>query len=140
MAKRSSIDVLFEVDKADGGALTSGLTPYITKLGDLNFTKGTVEATAFSQSAFAALLGPVSKYEPIDIVFFYDDAAEPAPNAVFDVTKVVHAVTRSFSFTIGGTRVYTGELWITNWKVGMTVGSIHECTATVQFTGTIAVA
>ena len=140
MAKRSSIDVLFEVDKADGGALTSGLTPYITSIGDLAVNKGTVDSTPFGASAAAYLLGVITRYEPIDIGFIYDDAAEPAPNAVFDITKVVHAVTRSFSLTVGGTRVYPGELWIANWKVGMNVGDYHQCTATVQFTGTIAVA
>jgi len=140
MAKRSSIDVLFEVDKADGGALTSGLTPFITSIGDLAFDKGMIESTPFGVSAATFLLGVFSTYADIDIGFFYDDAAEPAPNAVFDITKVVHAVTRSFSLTLGGTRVYTGELWITNWKVNMTVGDYHKCTATVKFTGAIAVA
>jgi len=52
----------------------------------------------------------------------------------------VHAVTRSFSLTLGGTRVYTGELWISDFKTGLNVGDYHTCTATVQFTGTIAVA
>ena len=140
MAKRSSIDVLFEVDKADGGALTSGLTPFITSIGDLAVNKGTVDSTPFGVSAAQFLLGVLTKYEPIDIGFFYDDAAEPAPNAVFDTTKVTHAVTRTFSLTVGGTRVYAGELWIANWKVGMNVGDYHQCTATVQFTGTITVA
>jgi len=140
MAKRSSVDVLFEVAKADGGALTSGLTPYITSIGDLAVNKGTVDSTPFGATAAAYLLGVLTRYEPIDIGFIYDDAAEPAPNAVFDITKVVHAVVRTFSLTVGGTRVYTGSLWISNWKVGMTVGEYHQCTATVQFTGTIAVA
>ena len=140
MAKKSSVDLLFEVDKADGGVLTSGLTPFITKFGDLNFTKGTIPATAFGQSAEAYLLGIISKYDPIPLEFWYDDAAEPAPNAVFDITKVVHAATRSFSLTLGGTRVYTGELWITDWKVTPTIGEYHLCVATVQFTGPVAVA
>lgn len=140
MAKKSSVDLLFEVDKADGGALTSGLTPYITKFGDLNFTKGTIPATAFGESAEKFLLGIISKYDPIPVEFWYDDAAEPAPNAVFDITKVTHAVTRSFSLTLGGTRVYTGELWITDWKVTPTIGEYHLCVATLQFTGTISVA
>lgn len=140
MTKRSSVDVLFEVDKADGGVLTSGLTPYITKFGELNFTKGTIVATAFGDTAESYLLGIISKYDAIPLNFWYDDAAEPAPNAVFDITKVTHAVTRSFSLTLGGTRVYTGELWITDWKVNLEIGSYHDCTATVQFTGTIAVA
>jgi len=140
MAKRSSVDVLFEVDKADGGVLTSGLTPYITKFGDLAFSKGTVETTGFGSSVASYILGVISKYEPVPVTFWYDDAAEPAPNAVFDVTKVVHAVTRSFSWTIGGTRVYTGELWITDWKVTLNVGAYHEAVSTLQFTGVIGVA
>lgn len=140
MAKYSSKDVLLEVDKADGGALTSGLTPYITSIGDITFNKGTVESTPFGVDAATYLLGVISKYAPIDLGFMFDDAAEPAPNAVFDTTKVTHAVTRSFSLTLGGTRVYTGELWITDFKTGINVGDYHTCTATVQFTGPIGVA
>ena len=140
MAKRSSVDFLFEVDKADGGVLTSGLGAYLTKFGDLAVNKGTVESTPFSVSAAQFLLGVLTKYEPIDVEFFYDDAAAPAPNAVLDTTKVVHAVTRSFSLTLGGTRVYTGELWIADFKVAPNVGDYHVCTATLQFTGTIGVA
>lgn len=140
MTKRSSVDVLFEVDKADSGTLTNGLTPYITKFGELNFTKGTIVATAFGDTAEKYLLGIISKYDPIPLEFWYDDAAEPAPNAIFDITKVTHAVTRTFSLTLGGTRVYGGELWITDWKVNLNIGDYHLCTATVQFTGAISVA
>jgi hypothetical protein len=140
LAKRSSTDFLFECDKADAGALTSGLTPYITSFGDLKVDKGTVDSTPFGATAATYLLGVITKYDPIPIGFFYDDAAEPAPNAVFDITKYTHAVTRSFSLTVGGARVYTGELWISAWNVNMNVGDYHKCTATVQFTGTIAVA
>lgn len=140
MSNRSSVDFIFEVDKADAGILTSGLTPYILNFGPLKVTKGTIEATPFGTAAAAYLLGVLKRYEPIDIVFFYDDAAEPAPNAVFDIHKVTHAVTRSFSLTVGGTRVYTGELWISDFVISMEVGQWHKCTATVQFTGTISVA
>ena len=140
MANRSSVDVVFEVDKADSGTLTSGLTAHITNIGSLKVTKGTVESTPFGVSAAEYLQGVITRYDPIQIGFFYDDAAEPAPNAVFDIHKVTHAVTRSFSLTIGGTRVYTGELWITDFEIVPEVGSQHRCTATVQFTGTIGVA
>lgn len=140
MAKRSSVDVLFEVDVSDGGALSSGLTPYITKFGDLNFTKGTIPATAFGDTSEKYLLGIISKYDPIPLEFWYDDGVAPAPVAIFDITKVTHAVTRSFSLTLGGTRVYTGELWITDFKVTPSIGEYHLCVATVQFDGDVAVA
>jgi hypothetical protein len=140
VANKSSVDFVFEVDKADAGALTSGLTAYITSFGGLKVSKGTVESTPFGQDAAEYLLGVIKKYEPIAVGFFYDDAAEPAPNAVFDIHKVTHAVTRSFSLTVGGTRVYTGELWIPEFEINMEVGSHHKCTATVQFTGDITVA
>jgi hypothetical protein len=140
MAKRSSVDVLFEVDVTDGGALSSGLTPYITKFGDLKFSKGTIPATAFGDTSEKYLLGIISKYDPIDLEFWYDDGVAPAPNAIFDITKYVHAAVRSFSLTLGGTRVYTGDLWITDYKVTPAIGEYHSCVATVQFTGPVAVA
>jgi hypothetical protein len=135
MAKKSSVDFLFEIDKADGGALTSGLTPYITEFGGLKVSKGTVESTPFGVSAAQFLLGVVSKYDPITVKGFYDNAAEPAPDAVFNIRKYTHAVTRSFSLTVGS--AVTGELWITDYEITFTQGNYHEYTATVQFTGAI---
>lgn len=137
MAKYASTSFVLEVDKADAGALTSGLTAYITKFGDLVVSKGSVESTPFGVAAAEYLLGVIKRYEPIVIEGFYDDGAEPAPDAVFNIGKNTHAVTRSFSLTIGGAKVLTGELWITDYKRGFTVGDYTTYAATVQFTGTI---
>jgi hypothetical protein len=135
MAKKSSVDFLFEIDKADGGVLTSGLTPYITEFGPLKVSKGSVESTPFGASAAQFLQGVVSKYDPIVIKGFWDGAAEPAPDAVFNIRKYVHAVTRSFSLTIG--TAVTGECWITDYEVTFTQGNYHEYSATIQMTGVI---
>jgi hypothetical protein len=128
---------LFEVDKTDGGALTSGLTPYITKFGDLTVNKGTVESTPFGSAVSTYLLGVIRNYEPIVIEGFFNDAAEPAPDVVFNPARTAHALTRTFSLTIGGARVIGGELWITNYKRGFEVGGYTTYAVTVQFTGTI---
>jgi len=140
MAKRSSVDFLFEVDKADSGALTSGLTPYITKFGDLAINKGTTDVTPFGTSAASYLLNVIKKYDAIPISGVYDDGSEPCPDAVFNIHKYTHAVTRSFSCTVGGTRIYTGELWIVAYKITFEVGQYHGYETEVQFTDTISIA
>jgi len=137
LSKYSSTAFLFEIDKADSGALTSGLTAYITKFGDVNVNKGAIESTPFGVSAAAYLGGVIKKYEPITIEGFFDDAAEPAPNAVLNIGLVTHAVTRSFSITVGTGETITGECWITDYKRGFTVGDYTTYSATIQPTGTI---
>lgn len=135
MAKKDSTTFIFEVDKADAGALTSGLTAYITEFGPLKVSRGVVESTPFGVSAAQFLAGVVKKHEPIVIKGFYDNGAEPAPDAVFNIRKYTHSQTRSFSLTVN--TAITGELWITDYEVTFTNGSYHEYAATVQFTGTI---
>lgn len=137
MAKYSSVSILFEVDKADSGALTSGLTAYITKFGDLTVNKGMIDTTPFGASSATFVQGVFKTYEPLVIGGFYDDAAEPAPDAVFNIGKVTHAVTRTFSLTIGGAKTVGGELWITNYKRGFAVGEYTSWEATLQLTGVI---
>lgn len=137
MSKYSSTSFAFEIDKADSGALTSGLTAHITKFGDIVVNKGSVESTPFGVSAAEYLQGVIKRYEPITIEGLYDDGAEPAPDAVFNIGAVTHAVTRSFSLTIGGAKTVTGECWITDYKRGFEVGGYTSYSATIQPTGTI---
>jgi len=137
LAKYSSVDFLFEIDKADAGALTSGLTAYITKFGDVNISKGSVDSTPFGVSAAEYLLGVIMKYDPITIEGFFDDAAEPAPDAVLNIGNYAHAETRTFLLTIGGAKTIGGECWITDYKRGFQVGDYTTYSATIQPTGTI---
>ena len=137
MTKYSSVSFLFEIDKADGGALTVGLTPYITKFGDVNVTKGSVDSTVFGSAVGAYLLGVIKRYDPIVIGGFYESGAEPMPDAVFNIGAVVHAVTRTFLTTLGGAKTIGGECWIIDYKRTFEVGNYHGYETTIQPTGTI---
>jgi hypothetical protein len=138
VAKYNSTDLTFEVDKSDGGALTSGLTAYITKFGDVVVDRGTIDASVFGTEAAVFLSGIVKRYDAVVIGGMYDDGAEPAPDAVFNIGKVTHSQTRTFLLTLGGSSTVGGELWITQYKRTFSMSDYHGWEATLQFTGTIA--
>ena len=134
MTKYSSVNFSFEIDKADGGALTVGLTPYITKFGEVNVTKGFVPADVFGSAVGTYLLGVIKRYDPIVLGGFYESGAEPMPDAVFNS---VHAVTRTFLITLGGAKTIGGECWFDGYKRTFEVGNYHGYEVTIQATGTI---
>lgn len=139
MAKYSSVDTIFEIDVADGGALSSGFSAaYLTGNIEVDFTKGDpIESTAHGASAWTGLQGVISRMAPFTLEGFYDDTATTGPDAILNIQRVTHAVTRSFSLTLGTGEVITGECWITNYKVVSSVGTYHTFTATITPTGTI---
>jgi hypothetical protein len=140
MAKYSSVNTIFEIDTADGGSLSSGFSAaYLTGPIEVDFTKGdVVESTPYGASAFAGLRGVISRMAPFNLEGFYDDTASTGPDAILNIQRVTHAVTRSFSLTLGTGEVITGECWITNYKVTSSVGNYHTFSATITPTGTIA--
>ena len=134
--KHSSVEFSFTIDKADGGA-PEDITAYITKFGDIVVDKGSVVSTPLGVDAEEYLLGVITKYEPIVIEGFYDDTATTGPDAILNIGKVVHAVTRSAVATLATSRTIAGEVWITNYKRGVTVGEYTSFSATIQFTGAV---
>jgi len=135
MAKFSSPDVIFKFDIADGGSLTD-ITTYITKIGDINITRPLVESTPFGTSTAEWLVSIFKKYEPITIGGFFDDTASSGPDAVFNIGRYVHAVTRSYEITLG-TRKLSGEAWIVSYKRMFTSGEYTQWEAEIQSTGTV---
>ena len=136
MAKYSSPNVLFEIDIADGGALSTNLTQYITKIGEINIARPMVDSTPFGTTQAEYLVSIFKKYDPITIEGFYDDTATQGPDAILNIGKVTHAVTRSFSITIGGAKTITGECWIVSYKRTFNVGEYTTYAAEIQITGT----
>lgn len=135
--KHSSNEIVFEIDVSDGGALSSGFTAYLTKIGDCEVSKGTVVSTPFGVSASEYLLGVIKDYPAFTIEGFYDDTASTGPDAILNIGSVTHAVTRSFSLTFGNSKSVSGECWITAYKRTQAVGEYQGFTATLQPTGTI---
>jgi len=136
LAVYGSNSIKVEIDLADGGALTD-ITAYVTKIGDINVNKGLIDVTPFGTASAAFLQGVFKTYDPIEISGFFDDTASTGPDAILNIGKVTHAVTRSFKLTYGGTKYTSGECWITAYKRGDEVGGYVTYSATVQLTGTI---
>jgi hypothetical protein len=59
------------------------------------------------------------------------------PDAILNIEKITHAVTRSFSITLRSGKTITGECWIEGYKVSFDVGTYHRYEATIRFTGAI---
>jgi hypothetical protein len=135
--KHSSTEITLTIDKSDGGALQD-ITAYLTKIGDVTVSKGTVTSTPYGVSAAAYLLGVIKDYPAFTLEGFYDDTATDGPDAILNVGRVTHAVTRSFVLTIATGKTLTGEAWITDYKRGTAVGEYTTFSATIQPTGTIA--
>ncbi len=134
--KHTSAEITLTIDSADGGTLQD-ITAYLTKIGDVEVSKGTVTSTPFGVSASAYLLGVIKDYPAFTIEGFYDDTASTGPDAILNIGSVTHAVTRSFVLTFASGKTITGECWITNYKRTAAVGEYHGFVATLQPTGTI---
>lgn len=137
MAKADSTDFLFEIDVADSGALSSGFTAYLTRIGDIEVSKGTVSSTPLGADTATYMLGVFKDYPAFTIEGWYDDTADTGPDAILNIGRVTHAVTRSFSITFASGKTVTGECWITNYKRTEAVGEYCGFSATLQPTGTI---
>ncbi len=136
MAKYHSGNFKFEIDKTDGGVLTNGLTAHITRFGDLEVTKESIDATPLGSTVETYLQGVIARRAPLTFGGFYDDGAEPAPDAVLNINTITHAATRSYEITLGAKKV-SGECWIESYKRTFDVGTYHGYECTIRFTGAV---
>ena len=138
MAKHGSNDVSFEIDTADAGALSTNFgTTYLTKIGDYVVNREAVEATPFGVVDEQYLIGVIKKREPLVIEGWYDDTASTGPDAILNIGRVTHAVTRSTVLTFATGKTVTGEVWIEKYTRTMAIGEYHGFSATLRYTGTI---
>lgn len=135
MAKAGSNEVSFQIDTADGGTL-GDITQYLTKIGDFTVNREPKDSTPFGVTDEQYLIGIIRRREPVSLEGMYDDVAS-GPDAVLNIGRVTHAVTRSAVLTFKSGKTVTGEVWITKYTRGMEVGEYHTFSAEVRFTGTI---
>jgi len=136
--KHGSNEVAFEIDSADGGALTTGFgITYLTKIGDSVVNREAVESTPFGVVDEQYIIGVIKKREPLVIEGFYDDTATSGPDAVLNIGKVTHAATRSTVLTFATGKTITGEVWIEKYTRTVEVGAYHGFSASLRYTGTI---
>ncbi len=137
MAKGGSNEFKFEIDVADGGALSSGFTQYITKFGDIEVKKESIESTPFGVTVESYLQGIIKRHEPIAFGGFWDDTVSTGPDAILNIDKVVHAVTRTYEITLKAGKTVGGECWIETYKVTFETGTYHVYESSIRFTSTV---
>jgi len=140
MAKHGSNEVDFRIDIADGGALSTagptGFVQYITKIGDYTVNREAKESTPFGVTDEQWLIGIIRKREPIVIEGWYDDDAA-GPDALLNIGRITHAVTRSFELKFATGKTVTGECWIEKYTRTLEIGEYHGFQAQLRLTGTI---
>jgi hypothetical protein len=137
--KHNSSESAFEIDIADGGSLSTGFVQYLTKIGPFSTKRPSKDATSFAATVETFLRGVVLRREPITIEGMYDDTATTGPDAVLDINKITHAVTRSCVITFASGKTVTGEVWIEEYQVTQEFDNYHAYSAVIRFTGTVTV-
>ena len=136
MAKAGSNEVQFQIDSTDGGTLAD-ITQYVTKIGDVVVNREAQEATPFGVVDEQYIIGVMKKRDPVVIEGFYDDVASTGPDAILNIGRVTHAVTRSTVLTFKSGKTVTGEVWIEKYTRTLEVGQYHGYSASLRLTGTI---
>jgi len=131
--KHNSSESTIEIDKADGGVLTTGFTQYVTKIGPFSAKRPSKDVTAFNATSETFLRGIILRHEPVTIEGLYDDTATDGPDAVLDINKITHAVTRSCVITLASGKTITGEVWIEEYNVTQEFDEYHLYSATLRF-------
>jgi hypothetical protein len=124
---------------ADGGALSSGFTQYVNKIGPFATKRPSKDSTAFNATVESFLRGIVLRHEPITIEGMYDDTATTGPDAVLDINKITHAATRSVVMTLAAGKTVSGEVWIEEYNITQEFDEYHAYAAVIRFTGTVTV-
>lgn len=134
MAKYGSNSIIVQFESADSvGSADTTITSFITKLGEINLSKGAIESTPFGVSFPEYLAGVLKDYGVITLEGFYDDVAL-GPNALFNSTNVV---ARYWKITYGGGKYSSGRCWIENYKRSPEVGGYTAFSVSLRTTGTI---
>jgi hypothetical protein len=108
MAQYGPNDVIIEVDVSVGGAL-GVLTPYVLEINGIKRTALLQERTPFGQTWLQFLFTGMKSLDKISMLLLYDDAAVPAPDAMFTAKE---GEQRTFKITYGGTKTTSVETLI----------------------------
>lgn len=130
--KYGSDDVQIEIDNS-GGTLTD-ITAYVTAIGGVEIEALTEETTPFGVTNPTHGAVGMTEMAEIDIEGFYDDAASPAPDALFGGGL---GATRTLTITWGGSKTTSVEVIIKKYVRTATVRELHKYVATVLPTGAI---
>lgn len=132
MAKYGSDDVTISIDNA-GGTLTD-ITAHVTAIGGIKIEALTEETTPFGVANPTHAGTGMVEWAEFDLEGFYDDAASPAPDALFGGGL---GATRTFEIGWGGSKTTSVEVIIKKYVRTATVRELHKYVATVLPTGAI---
>lgn len=108
MSMYGPADVIIEVDVSVGGAL-GVLTPYVLEINGIKREAILQERTPFGKTWLEFLATGMKQLEKIEMTLLYDDAAVPAPDAMFTGKE---GEQRTFKITYGGTKTTSVETLI----------------------------
>lgn len=138
MSKYNSSNLIIEFDNA--ALALQVITPYVLRCGSLKKKGLFEESTAYGKSVVERLYAGMKDTEPIVLGGFYDDAASPAPDALFDDIGNVATTgggTRTLKITWGGTKTSSVEMFIQDYEKLPDVGKLHQYNVTLLPSGAV---
>ena len=137
MAKRGSNEVVVEYDNA-GGTLVD-ITQHVLELSSLDVEIVLEDSHSFGDSWAEALAVGLRKLADVTIMGFYDDAASPAPDALFqgNIPTGPASTSKTLKITFGGTKTLSVETFIAKYRRIPKRGEITKYEVVLRPTGTV---
>jgi hypothetical protein len=138
MANYGPTSCTVHYDITDGGALTD-ITAYVQSINDIAIEEMMEETRSLGDAWEEFLPLGVVKHAQIELSGLYDDAASPAPNALFGGRIPIGpaAVTRTFKIVYGSTKSTTVETHLVSFTRTADKGALTRYKAVLQPTGTV---
>lgn len=117
MARYGFKDLVIEFDSA--GLVLQNISQYVLEIGGIKKAAMFEESHAAGDSWVEQLFAGLKKVEPLTIKGFYDDAALPAPDVLFnDIGNeaTTGGGTRTLKLTYGGTKTTSVETFIQDYS------------------------
>lgn len=137
MAKYGPASVVVEYDNA-GGALQN-ITQHVQSINDVDVENILEESHTFGDSWEESLGIGVGRVGTIELSGLFDDAVAPAPDALFAnrVPEGPATATRTLKITFGGTKTFSVETLLKNYKRKVDKNGLTKYTAILQPTGAV---
>lgn len=137
MAKYAAKDIIIEYDNA-GGTLVD-ITQYILELSSIDVEFVFEESHSFGDQYVEALAVGLRRMQDVTLSGFYDDAASPAPDALFqgNIPTGPASATKTLKITFGGTKTVSVETHLAKYRRMPKRGEVTKFEVTLKPTGTI---
>jgi hypothetical protein len=139
MAKYGSASLTCTLD--DSAGTPRIVTGFVLTMGALEITNQTQKSTAFGDTWEKALVTGIQSGTPIALGGILDDTALTGTFATMIPTAAdaVPGFTRTLTIALGGGHTYVAEVILTKGAVVPKPNNLHDYSASLQPTGTIAI-